>query len=86
MEFTNGFTSWMETYHEVVAAITKTRLQEPEADNEINRTHKTDGTFGIYVLAERWTNEFEEKYKGRDWSDGSFFGTIEEFLTPKLSS
>lgn len=77
-EFPNGFQSWMEVHHEVVAAIVSHRYVEDLKDAE------TD-TLNDYALAERWTDEFEEKYKGHDWSiEGNFWDVIEAYMDEKI--
>jgi hypothetical protein len=79
--FPAGFSSWMETHHEVVAFIT-IQQHECRKGTPIYHRHESQGTGGLYELAEEWTDEFENTYKDTDW-DGEFFDTIEEFLQEK---
>lgn len=82
--FPNGFTSWIETHHEVVAYITRQlELNDYMTSGTIVRnSYESNGTGGLYELAEDWTNEFETVNKDRDW-DGDFFDEIEIFLNKK---
>lgn len=75
----NGFESWHETHFEVVDFIIKHRLIE---DTVIHEAQQEYGSCGLYELAEEWTNEFEEKNRGREW-DGEFFDEIFKFLFEK---
>jgi hypothetical protein len=94
MKFPNGFTSWMETHHEVVAFITKqlmvfdhTAAINQDAPHKIYETASEVGTYGMYDLAKAWTNEFEELNKGRKWDgDGDYFDEIEKFCEQKNKS
>lgn len=80
--FPNGFTSWIETHHEVVSFITERLLEDQNADTQINRASAAGGTTGRYTLAEQWTDDFEQANAGREW-DGEFFDEIEQFLATK---
>lgn len=83
-EFINGVHSWIETHYEVSSFIGY-RLKESEllyTENVINETASTQGTGGLYTLAEQWTDEFEKLNEGRVW-DGEFFEEINTFLTAK---
>ncbi len=80
-KFPNGFTSWIETHHEVVIFITE-HLRKENPDDVINRRSSIQGLGGMYELAEEWTDQFETFYKGHEW-DGDFLDTIEEFLITK---
>lgn len=82
--FINGFASWMETHHEVCEFIGY-RLKESEllyTENVIIETSSSQGSGGLYTLAEQWTDEFEKLNEGRVW-DGEFFEEINTFLTTK---
>ena len=65
-KFPNGFTSWMETHHEVVSTIYYNLLDDRYTGLacEIN---DTQAQRGLYKLAETLTDKFENKYKGMDW-------------------
>lgn len=83
--FPNGFTSWMETHHEVTAGITN-QLQMQEGKGYDVACQR--GTGGTYELAEELTDKFELKYKKYNWGESelSFFETMEEFLEVELKS
>jgi len=81
-DFPNGFTSWVEAHHEAVKFITEDLMRdEPRTKAAIIAEER--GTGGLYELAEDLANQFEHKYKGREW-DGEYFDEIEAFLTEKL--
>lgn len=84
-EFPNGFTSWVETYHEVVAFLEEMNNAGNKEDdaNPVEKFYDQTGKGGLYELAVQYTDEFEEKNKGREW-DGEFFDEIEEFLRIKI--
>lgn len=72
--------SWIETHHEIVAAITLILNSDQDAWPEyFGLIEVMEGMGGFYDLAETLTDKFEEANKGREW-DGDFFDTIEEFL------
>ena len=80
--FPNGFTSWSATHFEVVQFISSQEEGFINNGTEIERVRTELDTPSIYELSERWTDEFENKYKGKEWN-GEFFDTIDEFLTNK---
>lgn len=82
--FPNGFSSWMETHHEIVSYITlKLHYYKNTAEeSSIIKVMELSGTGGIYELAEDWTDEFEQDNIDRDW-DGDFFDEIEQFCNDK---
>lgn len=79
----NGVTSFMETHHEVVAAITLSLEESPEGDNVAVRRYKEQGTGGMYELALELTYKFELMHALRQW-DGEFFDEIESFMENEL--
>lgn len=82
--FPNGFTSWVETHHEVVSYITR-QLNLGDYMTEgtkVRMAYDGKGVGGLYELAEYWTNEFEAENKDREWN-GDFFEEIEVFLDQK---
>lgn len=81
-QFSNGFTSWIETHHEVVKAITL-RMADDEYNGAARARAEAQGTGGLYELAEELTDKFEAANKGRQW-DGEFFEEVEEFLNQEL--
>lgn len=81
-KFPNGLTNWIETHHEVVAFIASQLMSRTGEDCEIMKVEYTQGTGGIYDLAEEWTDEFEATHLDREW-DGEFFDEIEKFCNSK---
>lgn len=79
----NGFTSWIETYYEVVSRINYIQATN-SVSSVIEEIQEHHGRGGLYGLAERLTDEFEEIHRGRQW-DGEYIDTIEEFLNRQLS-
>lgn len=53
---------WIETHHEIVAAITLS-LHNDE-DTAFREVNETQGTGGIWELAEKLTDEFQATYDG----------------------
>lgn len=86
MDFPNGFDSWYETHHEVVSFMTnilRDRSEIPQDDTSVIWDEVDSGGTGrLYELAKEWTDEFEQKNKGRKW-DGEFFDEIWEFCNRK---
>lgn len=83
-EFPNGFTSWMETHHEVVSAIAIELNKDETTSQIISEWKEAQGTGGMYELAKELTDKFEKANKGREW-DGDFFDEIEAFLKIELA-
>jgi len=85
--FPNGFTSWMETHHEIVSAIHEAiwyhENESRDLSNRITEVLKTRGTGGLYELAEDLTDRFEQAHINKAW-DGEFFDAIAEFLETEL--
>lgn len=75
-QFPNGFDAWHETHFEIVSYLNRTVDQD---GTFANSTMHTQGTGGLYTVAESLTNEFERQHKGREW-DGDFFDTLEAWL------
>lgn len=83
--FVNGFTSWVETYYEIVSAIELQRNREELFQPRvIKHVQNTQGTGGFYELAEDLTNKFEKAYKGETWEEKDFFETIESFINVNI--
>lgn len=87
LKFPNGFSSWHETHFEISEAIGKA-LNDMYSPDELQSKVVCDrveeqGTGGIYDLAEDLTDEFELKFKGKEW-DGEYFDEIEKFINEKL--
>ena len=86
-KFPNGFDSWHETHYEISAAI-GVHLHKWEVRSEgsaIIERYESQGTGGMYELAEEWTNEFEFLHPVNDWVEVGldFFDEIEKFLITK---
>jgi hypothetical protein len=81
-EFPNGFTSWVETFYEIVSALTSIESGDGESE-VINEIRNTKGIGGMYEFAEVLTDEFELTYKDEDWSELGFFETLENFVDSK---
>ena len=84
-QFPNGFASWMETHHEIVGAIAidqnNVNIHIPKSPIVADR-YESEGTEGIYKLAEELTNKFELLHKGEILAD--YFETIESFIQTEL--
>lgn len=85
-----NLTEYLETYYLVVEFIEDTLAKYFdcngaywEEENYISKQYSERGIGAKFELAKRWTDEFQEKYKDCDWSDGTWFGTVEEFLIEK---
>lgn len=78
--FPNGFTSYIETHFEVTRNILS--LSEVEG-NKAYILLTTQGTLGLYRLAEELTDKFEKEFEGRIW-DGDFFNEIDNFVEKHL--
>lgn len=76
--FPSGFASWHETHFEIVSEINLELLKDTPS-GVIGSTYDSQGTGGMYELAERWTDEFELIHEGRLW-DGEFFDEIHKFV------
>ena len=81
--FPNGFASWMETHHEIVSAIAIDLNRCTPWSKRLLEISESQGTGGIYELAEELTDKFEKKYEGKEW-DGDFFDVIEVFIDKEL--
>jgi hypothetical protein len=85
-KFPNGLTSWIETHHEIVAAIA---LNPEDAHNKVNDVEATMGTGGLYELGEKLTDKFEQEHKGKQWGiddNTQYFDAIEEFLQTEFDN
>jgi hypothetical protein len=81
-QFPNGFDSWQETHYEVVAAI-EFIFHRDDDEHPVMQIFHSVGTGGLYELAEKLTDEFEEAFKGRLW-DGDYEDTLHTFLVNKF--
>lgn len=86
--FPNGFTSWYETFYEVVDKISWldsecTYFNYPTLENVI----ETQGRGGLYELAKELTDKFELKFKDVEWGVDEFtdyYDELEKFLEKEL--
>jgi hypothetical protein len=72
----------METHHEIVTEITE-RINDRTYTGWLRDEQKNNGFCAFYDVAEMLTDEFENKFKGREW-DGEFWDEIEKFSKEKL--
>ena len=88
-ELVEGFTSWYETYFEIVSFIIEVENYYNESingcENELVYLKRQEqGQGGIYELAKDWTDEFEKQYKNIVWGeDLDWTDTIENWLITK---
>lgn len=85
MKFTNGFTSWMETFYEFTSLIEGMRSEEKNPHPIINNIQETQGTVGFYELAQELTNKFEKKFKDHEW-DGQFYDEVNNYFMEHLTA
>ncbi len=80
--FPNGFTSWYETFYEIVSAIERERAHDMGSWSDlIRRVQDEQGTGGFYELAQDLTDKFEVLHQGVVWGeDAEFFDIIETFI------
>lgn len=84
--FPNGFQSYIETFFHI-STIIANHLNEnwnkPEVVTVIKIEQDGGGHFALCELAKDWTLEFEEKYKGEEWTDYDWYDTLEAFCETK---
>ena len=81
--FKNSFENWYETFFEIAEVLFNQQVGEDET-TLASRTLSQQGTGGLYLLANRLTDEFEEKYTATLWGSTDelcFFEKIEEFMS-----
>jgi len=79
--FPNGFQSWKETYFEVVSHIVEANNK---GDNVVTDIAASQGTTGLYDLAEDTTDLFEEAYSGSTWDEKDYFEEVENFCNKQF--
>lgn len=79
--FPNGFQSWKETYFEVVSHIVEANNK---GDNVVTDVAASQGTTGLYDLAEKTTDLFEEAHFGSTWDEKDFFEEVENFCNKQF--
>lgn len=82
-QFPNGFTSWAETHHEIVSAVTLV-IERGRITSELEEIQLMSGHFGITEFCIDLASEFEELNRGREW-DGEFYEEIESFINQKIN-
>lgn len=75
-KFPNGFTSWIETHHQIVAAIAHACNG---SGTPANVRANQQGMGGLWEMGEELTDRFENEHKGEDWEDGKWFDIIDTF-------
>lgn len=80
--FPNGFQSWQETHFEIVTAIAL-ELNKPEPVGVAAEWRESQGSNGLFSLAEELTDKFENLHLGREW-EGDFFEAITDFIQENL--
>lgn len=73
----NGKRSWMETHHEVVAAITAIICYD--TPGQVTEDLEQHGSTVLYDIAEKLTDLFESRNLGRFW-DGDFIEEVEQWV------
>lgn len=81
-EFVNGFESWQETHFEIASAIFEKSF-DLTPQGIVHETEEDEGRMGLYRLAKRLTDKFENLHKGRLW-EGDYFEAIDEFIKQEL--
>jgi len=81
--FENSFESWYETFFMLTQAVTLHINQDYDNKDIVYETGNMYGTMGICELMVKWTNEFEELNKGRNW-DGEWMDEVDKFFRKKL--
>lgn len=84
IEFPNGFESWYEVHHEIVAEISKQNSSDEPCKVVLDRV-SDQGIGGLYELGKELTFKFENQYKGIIWGEElDFFETIELFIKKEI--
>lgn len=76
-KFPNGFTSWIETHHEIVKAIAACTHMSGTA---ANKRLEAQGTGGLWEMGEELTDLFEQKYHDEELEDGEFLDIMDDFI------
>lgn len=89
-KFPNGFSCWMETHYEIVAAISSEWNKEDPKHiaRLVEETQDAGGHGFLYCLAEAMTDEFENRFEGVSWGDKGqpdYFPTIEKYCDDTLA-
>lgn len=83
--FTNGFSSWIETFYEMTQAITM-EISKDVPTGTVNERHEAQGHGGLYELSEELTDKFELKYKDVEWGsvELEWWDAIDAFVKEEL--
>jgi hypothetical protein len=76
IEFPNGFLSWAETHHEVVAIVTRL-MEKEEYPVFLENLEDQSGMGGIWEFCIEFSFWFENKYKGKEWGDIDWFDALD---------
>ena len=79
--FENGFESWYETFYLLTKEIILRKLKGE--DQLIEAALNYGGIMELCSIVKKWTDEFEELNKGRNW-DGEWMDEVNEFFRKKL--
>jgi hypothetical protein len=77
-----SFDDWHETYY-LVAEFIITERNRVKASGEVENMQKSFGTSGMFSLAKRWTDEFQELHKNEFWEELDFYDEVEIFCKQK---
>ena len=80
-EFPNGVTSYLETYYEIVANITKCLTENYPI---LGNVCESRGRKGLYDLAKDLTLKLEQQYAPTWFEIYDFYETIDKFLEEEL--
>jgi hypothetical protein len=83
ISFINGFSSWVETHHEIVTFISLALRSRRKS--YVKELHDMCGTKELYLLAQEWTEIWEYAHVGVDWqeSERDYWIEIEEWFNQK---
>jgi hypothetical protein len=85
-KFPNGFNSWRNTYFEVSGQLNHIINEGDDTwPSRIELIDKMQGRDGIYQLAEKYTDIFEQQYKDKEWN-GEFYDVVEEFVIELINN
>jgi len=71
-------TDYLETHYEVVKHLV---LNEDLYVDKLDRSaQKSKGMGGMWVLAERITDQFQKEYKDETWEEKDWFETLWKFI------
>lgn len=82
--FPNGFTSWMETFFEVVNIMTGMIQKEPMPVG-ISDLYESQGHCVLYGIAEKLTDNFEVQTQGNNWEEDDWYEEIEKYVVAELN-